>query len=101
MAETSDGALVGGTDAPDRHAGVAPDVGIASDGVVVERVDERALPIGERIGGQADVALRLGGDHRGFRCRIRGGLTDVDGGDRTFGPLAADERETFASRRSR
>ena len=44
MAETSDGALVGGTDAPDRHAGVAPDVGIASDGVVVERVDEYRLP---------------------------------------------------------
>ena len=32
---------------------------------------------------------------------MRGGLADVDGGEWTFGSLAADEREAFASRRSR
>src|SRR5262249_5375611 len=87
-----------GTDASDRYAGLAPYVGIASNGVVVERVDERALPIGERVGGQADVALRLGGDHCGFRCRIRGGLAGFDGGERKFNPMTPDEREAFASR---
>ena len=40
MAETADGAEVCRTNALDRHARVAPEVGMASDGAVVERVDE-------------------------------------------------------------
>jgi hypothetical protein len=93
VAETSDGAEVCGSDAPDRHAGVAPDVGIASDWLVVERVDEPALPIGERVGRRADLALSRGDDHRGFRRGISGGQGGVDGRERTFGLLDADERE--------
>jgi hypothetical protein len=43
VAETADGAEMCRIDTPDRQAG-ATDVGIASGGAVVERVDEYPLP---------------------------------------------------------